>query len=115
MLFLCGTLRDFNLSHSKRRCQDQEQSAACYVACGQFVPSHWLTLWESWADDADSCSSAEQQTACHMFNDHDILERASCLPGFFGDNVGLTMCRQCAADSLRHRDGVRQVPGALKG
>ena len=26
--------RCFNLSHSKWRCQDQEQSAAWYVACG---------------------------------------------------------------------------------
>ena len=25
MLFLWSTLRDFNLSHSKRRCQDREQ------------------------------------------------------------------------------------------
>ena len=33
MLFLCGTLRDFNLSHSKRRCQDQERSAAWQMAC----------------------------------------------------------------------------------
>ena len=28
LLFLCGTLRDFNLSDSKRRRQDQERSAA---------------------------------------------------------------------------------------
>ena len=28
------TLRGFNLSHSKRRCQGQEQNAAWYVACG---------------------------------------------------------------------------------
>ena len=27
-------LRGFNLSQAKRRCQDQEQSAAWYVACG---------------------------------------------------------------------------------
>ena len=42
-------------------------------------------------------SITEQQTACDMFNDYDILERASCLSDFFGDTVGLTMCRQCAA------------------
>ena len=28
LLFLCGTLRDFNLSDLKRRRQDQERSAA---------------------------------------------------------------------------------------
>ena len=28
------TLRGFNDSHSKRRCQDREQNAAWYVACG---------------------------------------------------------------------------------
>ena len=28
------TLRGFNLSHSKRRCQGQEQNEAGHVACG---------------------------------------------------------------------------------
>ena len=72
----------------------------CAICAVALVTDLSLTLWESWADNADSYSSTEQQTACYMFNDYDILERASCLSGFFGDNVGLTMCRQCAADSI---------------
>ena len=71
--------------------------AICAVA---LVTDLSLTLWKIGSDDADSCSSTEQQTACDRFIDYDILERAFCLSGFIGDNVGLTMCRQCAADSL---------------
>ena len=60
---------------------------------------------------SDSCelcppgaSSPAGATACAecllgMFNEYDILECASCQPGFFGDGVGLTMCQECAVGS----------------
>ena len=43
--FLCSRLCDFNLSHSKRRCQDQEQGGTWNVA-QEFVIVHLEVSYE---------------------------------------------------------------------
>ena len=81
------TLRGFNLSHSTRRCQDREQNAAWYVACGTPFLRHAESCYQTLGSVLRmfSCSSGEtlatpRHCKCLTQGEVRLLDALRCWP-----------------------------------